>query len=375
VGSKLTTLKQIIMQSTHFPVTVLMPVFNAEKYLFAAIDSILNQSYTQFELLIINDGSTDASGEIIASYRDNRVRCVTNEANLNLCRSLSKGVSLARGEFIARMDADDIAHPERLEKQLAIMRACPDLNLLGTNVRWIDQNANVVGHSQGISDPVDLRWNMFFRNCFNHPTVMIRKSALERSGLNYGVIPDAIAAYLPERLGGIGDEDYLLFGLLCLHGKVGNLDEVLLDYRIHGESLTALFPEKQNEQTERIASALRAIYTQHCDNRGSISNGSRVPIIDVGLPTESRQINAIAQKMLHEFPYPAAQRRIETQCRLQCALSVQGQQNLLRRVLVGLSFFLSLAPLRKTDFPLLLKYVFGAKLASIYRRHLRLRRM
>jgi len=352
-----------------------MAVFNAEKYLSLAIDSILNQTHADFELLIVNDGSTDASGEIISSYKDSRIRCVTNETNLNLCCSLAKGMSLAQGEFIARMDSDDIAHPERIQKQVAVMRACPDLNLLGTNVRWIDENNNVLGRPQCIIDPVDLRWNMFFRNCFNHPTVMIRKSALERNGLNYGTIPEAIAAFLPKELKGIGDEDYLLFGLISLHGKVGNLNETLLDYRIHEKSLTASFREKQNQQTKCIASALRMIYIQHSDNRAPVSNARELLIVEERLPAGLRQIKAISKKMLREFPYPAAQRRIKALCRLQYAILAQSQQNFLKRALVGLSFVLSLRTLRKTDFPTLLKYVFGAKLASIYKRNLRSRRI
>lgn len=134
-----------VYAKTSLPVTVLMAAYNAERFLPAAIDSILNQSFSEFELLIINDGSTDASGDIISSYRDDRIRCVTNEKNLNLCLSLAKGVMLARGDFIARMDADDIAHPTRLEKQLTAMWAQPDLDLLGTNVRWIDENDKVIG--------------------------------------------------------------------------------------------------------------------------------------------------------------------------------------------------------------------------------------
>ena len=144
--------------------------------------------------------SFDASEKIINSYKDDRIRYVKNEVNMNLCRSLAKGVMLSRGEFIARMDADDISYSDRLEKQLSVMKARPELNLLGANVRWINQNNKVIGNPQCISDPVDLRWNMFFRNCFNHPTVMIRKSALLNNGLNYGAIPEGAEIFLPEKL-------------------------------------------------------------------------------------------------------------------------------------------------------------------------------
>lgn len=354
------------------PITVLMAAYNAEKFLKEAIDSILNQSISEFELLVINDGSVDTTGEIIASYRDDRIRCVTNERNLNLCHSLAKGVMLARGDFIARMDADDIAHPTRLEKQLAVMLAEPDLDLLGANVRWIDDRGRVIGHPRIIADPIDLKWKMFFRNCFNHPTVMIRKSALLRNRLNYGEIPDSIAEFLPERVDGIGDEDYLLFGQLCLHGKSKNLDEVLLDYRIHGNSLTALFSQRQSEQTKRISSALRAMYLQQAGNPGEDNNGFEFTPLGMGPVEAQKQINAIAQKMRKECLEPSAQRQIEAQRRLQFAISGQGRQSVWKRVMVGLSLVLNPAPLKMTDLPLLLKYVFGDKLVGFYKRHLRL---
>jgi glycosyltransferase involved in cell wall biosynthesis len=350
-----------------------MAAYNAEKFLKEAIDSILNQSISEFELLVINDGSVDTTGEIIASYRDDRIRCVTNERNLNLCHSLAKGVMLARGDFIARMDADDIAHPTRLEKQLAVMLAEPDLDLLGANVRWIDDRGRVIGHPRIIADPIDLKWKMFFRNCFNHPTVMIRKSALLRNRLNYGEIPDSIAEFLPERVDGIGDEDYLLFGQLCLHGKSKNLDEVLLDYRIHGNSLTALFSQKQSEQTKRISSALRAMYLRQASNPGADNKRFEFTPPGMGSAVVQKQINAIAQKMRQECLESGVQHQIETQRRLQCAISDQGRQSVWKRIMVGLGLVLSPSPLKMADFPLLLRYVFGDKLVGFYKRHARIR--
>lgn len=355
------------------PITVLMAAYNAEKFLNEAIDSILNQSISEFELLIINDGSTDTTGEIIASYKDDRIRCVTNERNMNLCRSLAKGVMLARGDFIARMDADDIAHPTRLEKQLTEMLADPDLDLLGGSVRWIDECGKVIGHPRVITDPVDLKWKIFFRNCFNHPTVMIRKSALLRRSLNYGAIPDSIAAFIPERVAGIGDEDYLLFGQLCVHGKAKNLNDVLLDYRIHGNSLTAHFSQKQSDQTKRIAGALRALYLQQASSTGEENQDFELTPLGIGSALVQKQINAIAQKMRREYRELGAQRQIETHRRLQFAISDQGRQRMWKRVIVALSLVLNPAPLKMTDFPHLLRYVFGDRLAGFYKRHLRLR--
>ncbi|HKQ33129.1 MAG TPA: glycosyltransferase family A protein, partial [Thermodesulfobacteriota bacterium] len=113
-------------------VTVLMTVYNGEKFLNEAIDGILNQTFRDFEFLIINDGSTDGSREIIKSYKDPRINLVDNESNIGLTASLNRGLSLAGGEYIARQDADDISLPERLEKQISILERNPDIALLGS---------------------------------------------------------------------------------------------------------------------------------------------------------------------------------------------------------------------------------------------------
>ena len=118
-------------------ITVLMPVYNGEKYLRESVDSILNQTFTDFELLIINDGSTDSSMEILNSYSDSRIRIVTNEVNLRLIKTLNKGIDLATGEYIARMDCDDIADPKRLEIQLQYMEKHPDVAVCGTGVKAV----------------------------------------------------------------------------------------------------------------------------------------------------------------------------------------------------------------------------------------------
>ena len=107
-------------------VSILMPVYNSEKYLREAIKSILNQTFTNFELIIINDGSTDNSLKIIKSFKDNRIKIIKNKGNLGLIKTLNKGIDLAQGKYIARMDADDIAMPKRLEKQIAFFNENPD---------------------------------------------------------------------------------------------------------------------------------------------------------------------------------------------------------------------------------------------------------
>ena len=160
------------MQSNapHPLVTVLMAVYNGEKYLREAIESILDQTYTNFEFLIINDGSSDRTEEIILSYNDKRIRYIKNEQNLKLIASLNKGLDLAKGEFIARMDADDISLPERLEKQINFLEKHPEIGLLGSWVRTLGltNNRNIIfkqGHNT-------IRIQLLFNNFFHHPSVV-----------------------------------------------------------------------------------------------------------------------------------------------------------------------------------------------------------
>jgi len=125
-------------------VTVLMPVYNGERYLNEAVDSILGQTFTDFEFLIIDDASTDKTPEILRSYDDPRIRVVTNEENLGLSKSLNKGLALARGEFIARMDADDVSYPYRLQVQHEFMTQHPGAGVIGSWAEYIDRKGEIV---------------------------------------------------------------------------------------------------------------------------------------------------------------------------------------------------------------------------------------
>ena len=125
--------------------TVLMPVYNTEKYLKEAVDSILQQSFPDFEFLIIDDSSTDSSAEIIAAYRDPRIRVLKNEKNMGMSATLNKGIEMCRTELIARMDADDISYPERLEKQFRFFESNPECALLYTWAQEITTQKVPVG--------------------------------------------------------------------------------------------------------------------------------------------------------------------------------------------------------------------------------------
>ena len=125
-------------------ISVVMSVYNGEQFVAQSIESVLRQTFPGFELLIVNDASTDRTREIVTSFRDPRIRIVDNPSNVGLTRSLNRGLALARGRFVARQDADDLSLPTRLAEQLAFMRANPGVALVGTQARVMDARGRVL---------------------------------------------------------------------------------------------------------------------------------------------------------------------------------------------------------------------------------------
>lgn len=159
-------------------VSVVMPVYNGEKYLPEAIDSILKQTFTDFELLLINDASTDNSEKIINSYNDSRIIYIKNEQNLGLIKTLNKGLDLAKGEYIARMDQDDISSHERFAKQIALFESNLEIGVCGTWFTLFRENHEdqIIEHPE-YNDSIKIG---LLTSCFiGHPTVMMRKKQLK----------------------------------------------------------------------------------------------------------------------------------------------------------------------------------------------------
>ncbi len=179
-------------------VTVLMTVYNGLPYIAAAVESILSQTFTDFEFLIINDGSPDNSMAAVAEYRDDRIRVVDNPENIGQTRSLNRGLQLARGELIARLDQDDIALPERLEKQVAFADANPQVAALGTAATIIDEQGIDIGSAPVLTSERTLRWGLLFHNVLSHPSVMFRRSIDPRIVWRFvlGALPGAIVGAL-----------------------------------------------------------------------------------------------------------------------------------------------------------------------------------
>ncbi len=224
-------------------VTVLMPVYNGGKYLREAIDSILDQTFRDFELLIINDGSTDDSCEIVESYGDNRIRLVSNPGNIGLIATLNRGIELAMGKYIARMDCDDICLPERLARQVEHLDQHPACGVVAAKVIMISasgQNQGVWNDDDNFTSSLEIRQRLPRANCIAHPAVMVRKDLLSR----YGYDPAQISC-----------EDYDLWLRMAADGIIiDKLDLQLLRYRVTPGSVTAQskqhHPDRKNLLTK-----------------------------------------------------------------------------------------------------------------------------
>ena len=198
-----------------------MPVYNCQLYIREAVDSILNQTETNFEFLILDDASTDQTVSIIKSYTDSRIKLIVKPQNSGLSNSLNLGLQLAKGKYIARMDGDDISHPERFSKQITFLEANPAVVLCGS---WF----TLIGSERIVKVPAqhdEIKLAFLKGNSIAHSSVMIRKQSLDAFTVVYNVSKEPA-------------EDYDLWVRLMLKGKLHNLQEVLLDYRIHGEQVT-----------------------------------------------------------------------------------------------------------------------------------------
>ncbi len=164
-------------------VTVLMSVYNGEQFLREAVDSILSQKFEDFEFLIINDGSNDGTKEILESYRDPRIRLIENDKNIGLTKSLNKGINMSNGQYIARMDADDVSIPDRFEKQVNFLNENNEVGLVGTYYLMINEKGNVLHEVRPLTDRRELKEKLLTTNQFGHGTVMFRRECLGKSGL------------------------------------------------------------------------------------------------------------------------------------------------------------------------------------------------
>jgi glycosyltransferase involved in cell wall biosynthesis len=208
-------------------VTVLMPVLNVEPFVRQAIASILAQTWTDFELVIVDDGSTDGTPGVIASFADTRIRVMTNRSPEGLARALNRGLDAARAPLVARHDGDDVAHPRRIETQLAFLRANPEVALLGAQVRVLNARRPPVPPAwRRALTHAGIRFQSMFDNPFIHSSVVFRRE----------VVREEFGGYDPAFASG---EDFDLWSRIADRHPVRNLPQRLVDFRMHAAS-TAL---------------------------------------------------------------------------------------------------------------------------------------
>ena len=208
-------------------ISIVMPVYNATPFLKEAVDSILNQSFCDFELIAVDDASTDASLEILLSYNDPRIVVLKNATNLGNYPSRNKGMSVAKGKYICVMDADDIAMPDRLEIQFRFLETHPEVLACGTAYRIIGEDKVYTG----VLDYESIQKDLLINNCFLHPSIFFRSDVLERIGMyneNY-----------------VYASDYDFLCKMALVGPVVNLPDVLMQYRWHSEQITQAHRKEQ----------------------------------------------------------------------------------------------------------------------------------
>lgn len=211
-------------------ISIILPVYNADKYLHKAINSILSQTFTDWELIIINDGSTDNSYHIISSFSDPRIRYYENETNQGLIKTLNRAVYLSRGEYIARMDADDVCLSARLAVQSDFLDRQSDYAMCGSWVKVIAEDDRQIGRILNFTGDTYLKIHLLFSVPFVHPSVMIRTQILKNN-------------LYDERF--VHAEDYELWCRIADKYKIANISSNLLNYRWHSTNVSVLNSERQ----------------------------------------------------------------------------------------------------------------------------------
>lgn len=218
--------------------SVVVPTYNAGRYLADAVASVLNQDFSDFELLLIDDGSTDNTSTIVRSFTtDPRVRLLRNQSNMGLIRTLHRAYSECRAPLIARMDSDDICAPTRFSEQVDFLRTNPDVSIVGGAIRFFGTTAPQV--FQFPSDHAAIRPAMLFYCPLAHPTLMFRRGLIDQGLFRYD--DDFRHA-----------EDYHLWSRLLLHVKAANLPNVILDYRLHAQQVSSDSSDKQYAASLRV---------------------------------------------------------------------------------------------------------------------------
>ena len=222
------------------PVTFLIAVRNGERFLKPALDSVFQQTFEAFSVVVVDDASTDQSSNILGSYKDPRLRVFRNEKGIGQAASLNRGLGEIRSPYVARTDADDVCNPERLARQHAFLEKNPRMAVVGSACDVIDGNSRRHMTLHRPNSPGFLKWYLCFQNPLAHPSVMIRRSAIDEAG--------GYATDTPNT------EDYDLWARMGLRHEMTNLSESLMSVRQHRGSLSATHTDVQRQVRSRIQS-------------------------------------------------------------------------------------------------------------------------
>ena len=309
-----------------------MSVYNGEAYLEEAIESVLRQSFTDFEFIIFDDCSRDKSLEIIRSYDDQRIICISNRENKGLTINLQAGMKLAKGEFLARMDADDVCLTSRFEKQVNFLKANPDISILGTAVTFFNDNYTFIGYQPLVHE--EIKVELLLGYTMMHPSVMMRLKDFHLYDLNY----DPHFKY---------SQDYDLWTRSIRKLKFANLAEPLIKMREH----TAKISRTLKPQQKIFSDEVRQKQLQELEIEFSAEELKAFNSITSGVDEQIENFIEILEVVFNRIIYANYKKRIFDQAQLQTACARLFRQSCRQKLLMkdkaGLNYWFS--SLRKND--------------------------
>ena len=306
-------------------ISVIMPVYNGEAYVGKAIESILSQTFTDFEFLIIDNASADRTSEVIAAFKDPRIRIIKNPVNLGLIGSLNVGLQVARGKYVARMDHDDIAYPERFQKEYDFLDAHPEITIVGTWSTLINpEGKEMKDHRNALRSNV-IKYELLWGNSLTHPSLLMRRKEIVELG-----------GYDPLW---VHTEDFNLYSRAIKKYKLANIPEPLLYYRVHGSSLTGSADSQAiiHENTKKMIRENISYYIPITDEEHRLVT----QVLIARLPNPKQQLkDVLAAHSLHKKIYQAFIQKeapaLDSQDRGEVAGRYTARRNLMfKKYLVG----------------------------------------
>ncbi len=227
------------MEKNKPKVSVLIPLYNAEKFIAETLDSVLAQTYQNFEIVIVDDGSVDESLAIVQKYKDSRIKIICNDENKGIAYTRNIGLSHCEGTYVALLDDDDLALHTRLEKQVAFLENHPDIDAVGGNAQWIDKNGNIIRDTiEVVTEPDTIRMFLLFRNIFNNSEMTFRRCVVERNHLKY-------------QNECFGLEDYLFWIQFSKFAKISNIPDLVLKKRMSYINETERMRSEKSEERKQ----------------------------------------------------------------------------------------------------------------------------